>query len=343
MDKELLKKFLQDRCTNEEYQKVITWYNTHGEEELLKLIEEDWHQWEDYDAEKIGELQHILQKTHSMILEDQLDLANKEKYIKPAITSYRPYNYHRYTVAVMASFLLVLATLFVFRYFNPSDVENLGEIKRKYVPFGQKATIYLDDGTKVVLNAGSEIKYAEKFSKTSREVWLEGEGFFEVVKDPDRPFSVVSGNLTTVALGTSFNVRAYKGEENIEVALATGKVEVRGNRENGITPVVLAPGELVNLDMITGESRKENFSASEKLGWTENLLYFKEAKAREIFATLERWYGVKFIFNKELREEWEYSGEFKNKSLETVLEGIAYVKEFRFSFKEGKQVEIDFK
>ena len=342
MDKKHLKKFIQGKCTPEESRIIMEWFNTHGDEKFLELIEEDWHNWENNTSEHAGRLRHALDKIHAKISEKELDLIHKEKQISPAITPYRLHNYGNYAAAALIGLLLIAAIIFVSRFSAAPDGEKVVALKSKQVPFGQKATIYLSDGTKVMLNAGSHITFPERFSENSREVLLEGEAFFEVVKDQVRPFSVVSGDVTTIALGTSFNVKAYGNGDRVEVALATGKVKVRYNRDMK-DPVILLPGELLSLETSTDTFNKENFIAKEKLGWTESLLYFKDAEAQEVFKTLERWYGVEFIFNKAVKKRWSYSGEFKNKSLEIVLQGIAYVKEFEFSFKEGKQVEIYFK
>lgn len=342
MDKRLLKKFIQGRCTSEESQIVMTWFNANGEEKFLELIEEDWHNQEDHTTENTDQLQYILKKIHAKISEKELEPVHKENQITDRITHYSRYNYRKYSVAAAVSLLLVATIIFALQFSNYSNNESVAEVIKKQVPIGQKATIYLSDGTSVMLNAGSSITYPEKFSENAREVKLEGEAFFKVAKDQKRPFTVISRNLTTTALGTSFNIKAYSSGDIIEVALATGKVEIRNNL-NETDPVVLIPGELLNIDINSGEVRKENFVTKEKLGWTENLLYFKNAEASEVFATLERWYGVTFKFKGEIKESWKYSGEFKNKSLETVLNGISYVKQFDFTLQEGRQIDIIFK
>ncbi|MDN5202173.1 FecR domain-containing protein [Fulvivirgaceae bacterium BMA10] len=342
MDKELLKKFIQGKCTREESQNVMSWFDTQGEEKFLELVENDWHSWEEETSEEGNQLKHILGKIHTRISEKELNLVHKEKQIPNTRTTYKPYSYRKYSLAAVISLLLIAGVAFVIQFSNTPKVEKKVELKRKKIPLGQKATIYLSDGTKVMLNAGSSISYPEKFSKTSREVSLEGEAFFEVVEDKIRPFSVISGDITTTALGTSFNVNAYQENDHIEVALASGKVLIKDNNKE-VKRTVLAPGELLNLDLNTGNSNKENFNVKEKLGWTESLLYFNDAGAKEVFSTLKRWYGVEFTFNREMTEKWKYSGEFKNKSLETVLKGISYVKDFDFVFRDGKHIDVYFK
>ena len=182
MDKKLLKKFIQGKCTCEESQVVIAWFNEHGEAKFLKLIEEDWYSWESDIGEHSDQLRNALQKIHAKISEKELNLVHKEKQISSAPAPYKSPDYTKYAVAAVISLLLVAAiTYYIARLPDPSKDETGVALKAKQVPFGQKATIYLGDGTKVMLNAGSCITFPEKFPSHSREVLLEGEAFFVVV------------------------------------------------------------------------------------------------------------------------------------------------------------------
>ena len=101
---------------------------------------------------------------------------------------------------------------------------------------GVKSHLTLSDGSQVILNSGSELKYLKNFEKDKRAIFLKGEVFFSVTKDASRPFIVHTLETTTTALGTSFNVRAYKGE-SIDVSLLTGKVAV--NKEDSMEKPIL--------------------------------------------------------------------------------------------------------
>ncbi len=117
----------------------------------------------------------------------------------------------------------------------PQDVEQIPTIVQieKSTEPGQKLSFHLEDGTKVILNAGSKIWYPSNFNIHEREVILEGEAFFEVSKDASRPFRIVTESVVTTALGTSFNINAFPSNENIEIALVTGKVSVEGIIQSG--------------------------------------------------------------------------------------------------------------
>jgi ferric-dicitrate binding protein FerR (iron transport regulator) len=132
----------------------------------------------------------------------------------------------------MAACLLLLIISYAgFNYWmdhqNASRVSNLPSVMEKRTEYGQKLTVSLPDGSIVKLNAGSSISYPAEFSGNKREVRFSGEGFFEVAKDSSKPFIIESDGIFTKVLGTSFNLRSYSNEGKINVAVVTGKVEVR--------------------------------------------------------------------------------------------------------------------
>jgi ferric-dicitrate binding protein FerR (iron transport regulator) len=138
-------------------------------------------------------------------------------------------------VAAAAVFGFLLGTFFEYQNKTSDTPPQVVSQYDVIVPYGSRTRIVLADGTKVWLNAGSRLRYATDFGHTGREVFLEGEGYFDVARDTTRLFVVKTDKLDVKALGTAFNVKAYPGEENIETVLVTGKVSV-GN-------LVLAPSE----------------------------------------------------------------------------------------------------
>lgn len=201
---------------------------------------------------------------------------------------------------------------------------------------GQKATILLNDGSVVRLNSLSSIKYPGTFPGTLREVELRGEAFFEVKKDTDRPFSVTSHDIQTTVLGTSFNVHAYDSS-SVSVALVTGKVKVRSIAEASAfntSEVYLSPGESALYDGKSGDIKIGPFDKKELIAWKDGIIYLSDASYERVFDQLANWYGVEFQFANEPAEKWEVSGEFKDMSLELVLNTIGYSKGFKFQVRD---------
>ncbi|MEN7547647.1 FecR domain-containing protein [Rapidithrix thailandica] len=204
----------------------------------------------------------------------------------------------------------------------------------KQNPAGQRSVITLSDGSKVWLNAASKLRFPEVFSEKKRTVFLEGEAFFEVSKDPSRVFKVHSGSSTVAVLGTSFNINAFAENDRIEVALASGKVlfESEGIAEK----VPLSPEELLSFDTKNRQWAKSQFNKDEVLGWKDNILYFQDASFEEVVKKLERWYGVEFIVRRKVPVSKGFTGWFKQKPLEHVLKGIGFSSKFDYRIEDKK-------
>ncbi|MDN3690502.1 FecR family protein [Cyclobacterium jeungdonense] len=204
---------------------------------------------------------------------------------------------------------------------------------------GVKSHLTLSDGSRVILNSGSELRYLKNFEKGGREVFLKGEAFFDVAKDLQRPFRVHSRKTTTTALGTSFNVKAYEGE-TLGVSLLTGKVAVNseGNLEE---PVLLVPGEALKIDTEKNRLVKSAFNPDRVIGWTKKRIVFKETPLLEAIRVLENWYGVQIRIVNRPGNRVLLSGKFQDETLENVLEGLKFSARFDFDI-EKENVTIQF-
>jgi transmembrane sensor len=195
--------------------------------------------------------------------------------------------------------------------------------------WGKKSTIFLSDGTEVILNSGSSIEYYKGFSENERNVKLHGEAFFKVARDNQKPFKVISGEVITEVLGTSFNIKAYD-PDLVKVAVVTGKVSVdKVEKDRQTERITLSPGEEAQYKVNRGFV-KNDFDPKDILSWTKGIIYFRNASEAEVINSLERWYGVKIEKLNESKKEWDYTASFKNQSLEHVLISIGYAMDFDF-------------
>jgi transmembrane sensor len=257
-------------------------------------------------------------------------------------------NSFRYSrIAKIAATILLVLSLSYLLYDKPNlgseaKLISKSELITKENPKGQKSTIFLKDGSKVILNANSKISYLKPFDEDQRVVALEGEAFFEVAKDKDRPFKVVSGVITTTALGTSFNIKAYPEVEQVKVSLATGKVKIARSDNGDLTSIVhfLEPGEELTYSPISGYT-KTLFDKEEVLAWKDGIIYFKNADAEKVILKLEKWYGVEINTTNESSRKWSITAKFDNQSLENVLKSLAYSEKFDYSLNE-KNVTIKY-
>lgn len=200
--------------------------------------------------------------------------------------------------------------------------------------------ITLPDGTVVLLNYGSELKLAVDYDQSKRWVELRGEAFFSVKHNADKPFVVITGNTATTALGTSFKVRNYEGDNISTVMLATGKVKVQElSADQKVTAdLVLMPGEAVSA--VDG-LQKSVFDLQLLENWRNANISFSAAGLDEIIKKLEFNYGIKMNLANASKKTISFTGKFHNKPLNDILEAIAFTNKFSYS-KKGNNVSIQF-
>ncbi|GGZ20798.1 hypothetical protein GCM10007049_11740 [Echinicola pacifica] len=203
---------------------------------------------------------------------------------------------------------------------------------------GQKSLISLSDGSSIMLNSNSRISYPKDFEGEKREVHLEGEAYFDVAKDASKPFIVHTGNTSTLALGTAFNIKSYKNELR-EIALLEGKVQV--NDTDLGKELVLQPGDGVKLDKQNRNLSLYRYDLEMVTAWREKKIIFNETPLHEMVRTLENWYGVHIIIERKPGTDLLVSGKFEDENLKNVLEGLSYTARFTFEIKE-KEVKINF-
>ena len=187
--------------------------------------------------------------------------------------------------------------------------------------------LYLVDGTKVTLQPGSSIKHAVFLQKDKREVYLDGNAFFEVAKDPNRPFYVYAHDIVLKVLGTSFNVTTDKNNGNITVVVKTGKVSVRKNSSLNKAEFILAPNERI---MYSAQSRSMVKSGAGNAQLPSNIkpeakaisFNFDETPVAGIFATLEEGYGIKINYDENVFSKCIVTTSLNEESYEEKLKII---------------------
>ena len=246
-------------------------------------------------------------------------------------------------LARIAAILLVAISLswMVYSPEGPDATPTLAQqspLIHKYTVPGEKLQLTLPDGTRVWLNSVSELEFPEQFDTEERLVKLTGEAFFEVEKDPSRPFKVLAGGTVTTALGTSFNINT-KASSGVNVSLHTGRVKVEAPLI--AEGVFLDPGRELQYDAHQERITVNGFNPSAVMGWKDGRLIFTESTLPEAVRLLEDWYGVKIHLDKADGVDWKYSGEYQNQTLDNVLNSMAYIQKFKYSI-EGNKVEFKF-
>lgn len=174
-------------------------------------------------------------------------------------------------------------------------------------PLGVKSDVVLPDGSRVRLNGGTRIVYPALFGD-ERRVEVDGEAYFEVEHDARRPFVVVTGQVVSTVLGTTFNVHAYSEDENYQITLATGSLLVDGGPES--RSVRLRPGEQGFFERTSGLLSLRRVNVEQVLSWQEDRLYFRAEPLASIARSLERQFNVDITIPDERLRRICFTGEF---------------------------------
>lgn len=200
-------------------------------------------------------------------------------------------------------------------------------------PVGGQYQVNLPDGSSVWLNSSSSLRFPAVFTGNTRDVELQGEGYFEIAKNKAKPFLVKSGNQLIQVLGTHFNVNAYTDEPTINTTLLEGSIHI--SELNSKKSVLLKPGEQSIVDKNIHVVKVDTLAA---IAWKEGYFQFQDADIKTVMRQLGRWYGVNFKNTGAIPDQ-KYAGAIdKNLTLQQVLE-ILDKSQIRFKL-EGKEVIV---
>ena len=243
--------------------------------------------------------------------------------------------------AVIAIFIAAAYVMYLFQDDTSPKLKPVAvEIISKDNPAGQKTMINLPDGSVVWLNSLSSIDYPKFFSDSLRSLKLSGEAYFEVKKDSLRPFTVRSEGLITTAIGTSFNIKAYPEENDVNVGLITGKISVKEVETEREIVLNLNQGAIYN--KLRKDFKEIDIDPEKILAWKNGILRFEGENFQEFIDKLEQWYGVEIIIVGEAPKNWNIRGEFEDEYLTNILTSISFNKEFNYNINR-KEVILTFK
>lgn len=202
---------------------------------------------------------------------------------------------------------------------------------------GRANTLILSDGSKVVLNAATRLRYPTDFNGKNRKIYLDGEAYFEVVKDMEKPFIVKLKKQEITVLGTTFNVKAHSGEEQSIITLLSGRISLEAFNEKGesMSRMFLKPNQKAYADNESGSVSIRNTDASLANSWVKGEYKFKEEPLSSIAGQLENYYGVTIHLNGEKLKNMKYTGTFSlGQDIKEVLHIIGYEKLFTVKYVE---------
>lgn len=200
------------------------------------------------------------------------------------------------------------------------------------IPRGGEFKLVLSDGTRVYLNSATSLKYPVVFDEKERKVYLSGEAYFEVAKEVDRPFYVVTDDVQVRVYGTEFNVNTY-WKENIQTVLVNGKVGISGRGNKG--EILMKPGELVSYNQNDGEFQVKEVDVRQYVAWKNGFFAFENETLEKIMSTLSLWYNVDVVFQSEAAKSLVFTGYMKRyEEIDEILNAITDVVGVTFTIKE---------
>lgn len=317
-DKQIIRRYLNGTYSSGEAEKIAESLNSADERGILDdLATEVWE-----EAESSSAMSH----------------QNEEQYRKEAtvlLKKLQPQSYSLVkrmlyaTVGIAASVLLFWGGISLKQHW---DVQHIVMAQLK-TGFGEKKEITLPDGSQIVLNACSQLRYPTKFVGDTREVQLDGEAYFKITRNPKQPFQVQTSDFQVEVLGTEFNVKSYAHDQIQSVEVESGKVQVKLPEDC----IRLKKQEQIYLNRQSGEYSKLKRSENKVAIWRKGSLHFHQTPLVDVAKELERKYNCHISFREGDSFDNLISGEHDNESLESILESLQYVCGINYE-KEGKNI-----
>jgi len=352
----LIAKLKKDNLTTEEVHELLELVrNQENENEIRAILENACknvsNSNDEIDSKK------LLDKIHGRL--QLLDQPSTHISIKMKVLKMM-----KYAAILVVAFILSWLAQHTFRSGAP-DVKTVS-YNEVSVSYGSKSKIVLPDGTTVNLNSGSKIKYPSHF-ENDRSVYIEGEVFFDVKKDPKHPFYVHTSDITIKVLGTVFNVKSYPEEKIIETTLVSGSVQIFDNKEEKKSDkdltqqiALLSPNQKAifvknNREMTTvsNETKEQKTTAEMEpispqmlilnkvktevtTSWKDNKLVFDNEKFEKLIPKLERWYNIQIMNNFPEINSTRFTGKFDLETIEQALKALQITTPFNYTMEKNK-------
>ncbi len=280
---DLIIKYLNETATYQEKQQLLEWLKCGDDnKKLFRDIQKIWLASGDAFQKEAQVAQAYTRFKESV-----------EAYERSKKTTLR---FPLFRVVAAASVLVAIFSLggyFVGRNSIDSSGVQTQILNNVIMGKDSKGSVVLPDGTEVWLNTGSKLIYPESFSKEARVVKLEGEGYFNVVRNPQVPFFVETNEMTVNVLGTQFDMKNYPNRKSMETTLLSGKVEVRFKDMS--TGIVLKPNQKISIDKATGKHEVKEFNAQNQILWINDQQVLQNQKLSDVLQIIGFWYGMEII------------------------------------------------
>ena len=338
MNKELLHKFISNKCSPNEIDDFFYHLENYPSEELTdKFVFKNF--WDDIDLVENpnGEYaQRRLDKIHHRIN------LNQSEHVKAKLYPKRKFRFVNLLSKAAAILLIPVLVLLFYTYHYQSALYAQLDVTPNYEivsPPSSRVQFKLPDGTNVWLNQGSKMIYPQHFKGDSRIVQLVGEGYFDVAHDEKKPFIVETENVAVKAVGTSFNVKACAGDVNFEATLESGKVVLLKDTNGRRSEICeMKPGDQFIFNETTTKYSLKTVNPAKYTCWKDGKLIFTEDHLNEVAERLSRWYNVKITLADPSLNSLTYTATFVDENLDQVLEMMEYIMPISYSVSARKRL-----
>ncbi len=315
----LLDRYLKGETSQAENKLVETWLqeNSNPQSEWQQFSQNRKDQWL---ADVFGEIQDSIKANEPKIV-----VMPQRKLLWRSIAA---------VAAVLAiCFTLYLAWPSLQNYLHPAQLTALT------VPVNQQKQITLPDGSKVWINASSQLKYPKQFNEKTREVYLSGEAYFDIQHDVNRAFIIHTGKIITTVLGTAFNIKEDKNNHTITVTVTRGKVSVaNGSKQLG----VITPNQQISFNLLDNKSIQTEVDANRTIAWQKAELHFEDITFTEAASQLQQRFGVKINFTNDKIKDCRFTGTvLKGEKLDKILKVICAFNNATYQTQADGSVLID--
>ena len=321
---------------------------------LGKLASDDgfWRTWQDAHPEQY----EAMEQARNLVVAFQCEnIESNSEEIKSAIESIlvdsKMYplraSYLNWAWKIAASLLLVSGLFLYFSRRNNVPASEVTYVKAEVNNESVPRTFRLSDSTMVTLSPKSQLIIDRDFGKSKREVYLTGEAFFHVTRNVEKPFYVYTGDVVTKVLGTSFRIKAFSSDENVSVAVCTGKVTVFKQKSSEYAShslseeIILVPNQQAVYQK-TGErlikTLVENPLVLDTDDNNEEVFDFTDTPIPQVLYKLEKAYGVKIVFDEELLQDCNFTARLTNEPLFEKLNLVCETIQARYEVLDGQVV-----
>lgn len=325
VDNELLIRYLSGNCNDDECESLLMWVET--SEDNKRHFAEMKNSWviSNINTDKLNqdETNHSFQSVLNKIQNSE----NSSENNSPKISIFW---------RVAAAVIITVGLTSLINYIVWKEPEKKLAYNELSVPSGQQAQLTLADGTRIWLNSKSKLIYPGEFSSKTREVILEGEGYFQVSHNPDKPFIVKTSHLDVKVLGTSFNITNYSDEDKISFALESGSISLldKGTENSKLK---LKPTDLAVFSKTTHDIQLSKGDADIYKSWLKGQFKFRNLSFEDIARRLGRNFNVQFVFVNEKIKTIKYNGSFYNyEPLHQILKIMQTNSAFRYRIVKDK-------